>query len=287
MSGFKEDGPKGILNRRDMLKILGATGLIIGAETTALGVFNVIDNNQREIYLSLLKFKAAEIYAWQKKWPMVELTAHHFISGQGELLKITGTLIDSLKISSKEKNINTQSLLNNFFAPFVSESINQGLPTSEKWSIENITSGKDFRFVGEVESAIPDINLSLHRFGVEVCGNATDPQKKDNGIRAIFQGTVKVKDLYDFGKDDKDIKGISFTNTAVVLMLREMGVENPSEFLSRRLGEKAAGEILNSDLGRFSTDDGRRLQDAGIGKPYEIVSEEIYINSPIVIAIPK
>jgi hypothetical protein len=275
------------LSRRELLKVASAVSGAVWLESYLMGLATLLNKDQREVYLSLLKFKAAEVYAWQQGWPLVGETAHHFISGKGEVLDISETLVDSLKISGKEKNVSTQSLLNGFFGPLVSESINQGLPTSQKWSSENIAGGQDFWFVGEVDSTLPDVNLSLHRFGLGVFGRAINPKKSDTAVHALFEGSVKIFDRYDFGTNDKDIKGISFSNTAIELLFRELGVKDPLEFLTRKVGGKVAKEILNSKLGRFSTANGRLLQDSGIGIPYDIVTREIPVSTPVTINLPE
>ena len=225
-----EGGPKTNsvpINRDEFLKI-SSTCLFF-----ALGgniILNEIEKRDREVYFSLLKFKAAELYAIQKNWPLVKETSAHFLIGNGSPLDITGPLFYTIRTNGITPD--------RFFAPLISDTINQCLPTSEKWSTVNMVDGSIFRFVGIGRSTLPDVDFSLQHFGVEVCGSATDPRVEKNNLLASFSGTVSVSDRYDFGRNDKDIKGIEFSNTAVVLLLRGMGVDESSSIFIKTIGKR-------------------------------------------------
>ena len=174
-----EDTP---LTRRETLKIASAVGGFVWLESYLMGFLNIIDKNRREINLSLLKFKTAEVYAWQQGWPLVRETAHHFIGGDGSDLDISATLIDSLKRSSQKKDESDVVLLGNFFGGLISLSLKQ-----EGLSSDRLNTG--YRYIGVANSDLPDIKHSLRNFTIKVEGSVVDNS---------FRGSIGISDVYDW-----------------------------------------------------------------------------------------
>jgi hypothetical protein len=275
------------LSRQEFLKAITSGLVLFGLGRTATRLMDIVGRGEQEAFLAFLKFEAVVPYALSQRWPLVVKTSQHFLEASGSDLEISSDLIRSLRTSGKDNKIKTSSLLNNFFGPLISESISQGLVTSRKWNGENIANGNEFRFIGEVSCPnLPDINYSLGRFAVGVMGMATNPQRNGNMLDFLFSGETYIKDRYDFGTNDKTIRGVAYPNTTVVLFLRQMGITKPLEFLTRKLGSNLAKNILNSSLGQFTTSDGRLLQDTGWGVPYTIFTKNFQVRTPVTVVIP-
>lgn len=233
-----------------------------------------------EVFRSLVKFLALEVHANFKGYYTARDTIRNFLFGEGKELDITSSLAESLRNEPKwlegefDKNLSSdreilQALTKNTYEN--SARLKKRDPTNTNVSFNSFEDGS---FVAKLvgQNANTDTFYSLYKFRISVNGIVDN-----SGITA----DCKLTDRYDWDGRVSDAASLTYNQAAEIASeyLDFLGIKRNKDSILKLLGvsEKESAEQFVSIDDR----DGLRLQEAGIGKPFDICANWKVINMKV------
>lgn len=290
-----------LLSRRDFLKTGGiAAGSMLLAATqvdkafTFGAVINTITNpdssvtvNERKQKLkevvvksvsepkllgSFLKFMALEVYANTQGYIVAKNAIRQFLYGNGKDLDITNLLVDSFRKSPEWLDGKFDSVLDHdqkVLEAFSVETFKRSIAIKEhnpkKLDIKFDKEGNRLHAKGFSDPLNADTFYGLNKFSFVFDGRVTDD---------TISGKYQLSDRYDW--DDRHSEAGSLTNGAALdiacEMLSYLGISNPKEWIVNLVGEEEFSEIASGRFVRIDDEDGLRLQNSGVGIPFNITA---------------
>lgn len=242
-----------------------------------------------EILISWLKFSALEVYANINSLVMAEKTLRQFMYGQGETVDIKDLLVASIRYEPgwldkpAGMDINAvwgQTILDFFAQTAINKSlfINPGF-TNRKFNLEVFPKPKRLRQVLDNNQFTPirisgagdgvnrDGLYSMNMFTQEYTGNISkvfgSPATGFMGWKVlVVDGKYCLQDRYDWqGKNL--FQGVILYPNDLIVFAEKLGVPDADKWIKKRFSN-------NKELVRVDDNDGLRLQESGLARPFNI-----------------
>ena len=289
------------ISRRDFLKLsgfgaLGALGayLRVDQAVTFGAVVNTIVNPDSSVTItrrkqkleevvaksvsepkvlgSFLKFMALEVYANTQGYVVAKNAIRQFLYGNGKDLNITNLLVDSFRKSPQWLDGKFDPVLDHDHKVLEAISVatvNRSISTKERSpnnnNIKFDKEGDRLHIKGFSDPLNVDTFYGLNKFSFIFDGTFHNDS---------ISGTYKLKDKYDW--DERHSEAGSLTNGAALdiacEMLSYLGISSPKDWIISQVGEEEFSEIASGRFVRIDDEDGLRLQNSGVGIPFNITA---------------
>lgn len=273
----------GLVTNSAVLDTIINNGSNISVEQRKQKILEALEKSafKPEIFGSFAKFLALEVHANFKGYYTARDTIRNFLFGEGKELDITNSLAESLRKEPQwldgqfDRNFASdreilQALTKHTYENSVE--LKKRDPTNTNVSFNSNEKGSlEARLVGD--NANTDTFYSLYKFRISVDGKIDS-----SGITA----DCKLTDRYDWDGRVSDAASLTYGQAAEIAIeyLEFLGIRRSKDDILKLIGineGESAEQFVSID-----DRDGLRLQEAGVGKPFNIYANWKVINMKVI-----
>lgn len=248
-----------------------------------------------EVFGSLVKLMAAEVYTNSQSLLVTRDTVRSFMFGNGGPLNITHSLIESVR-----KN---PQWLDNKFDPIadpnelvlqtissVAKTRSAQIPNESTQSIRHTLNTQTSTNINLAMTNGPtnaDMVFAMNRYKIQLKGYLTNITHSGGSYYGCITGEATLTDRYDYDERHSDLGRLDVAHAASVITdyLGYIGIPDPVTFLSMHMKKDAFNHLMSQEVVTYEDADGLRLQENGICTPFDIKSSWGVVN--MAVEIPK